>query len=181
MKHKIGKYLEEKGFQVEISEFQIITSHQFDDFELRIAGELTPDFPRSMPKLYLLDRTKYGLLAHVGWEANDNNGENLNKGIICEGVSINRHIDYSQPWAVYLLALQNALKTIKALLSDKKRNETEILEEFSAHWRFSVNDPNRDKVISFLEPAKAISDITPIVTSDSAYSKTTCFVQTTNS
>jgi hypothetical protein len=170
---KIKKFLEEKEHHVEVSDSRIITKHQFADFEIRISGDLTyNNFPFSLPRLYLLDRNKYGSLAHVGWNINDGKDE----GPICEGVTENCHIDFNQPGEIYLRSLNKAVETIKSLLSDKEKNEKEILEEFSGHWRFSVKKSSKNKVISFIEPSDSLLEITPIITNDATYKNSTVFI-----
>lgn len=173
MNEKIKKFLEEKGCHVEDSDSRIITKHQFADFIIRISGDLTYDnFPYSLPKLFLLDRKKYGSLAHVGW--NNNDGED-DEGPICEGVTENCHIDYNQPEQIYYLSLSKAVETIKSLLSDKERNEREILQEFSGHWKFSVKNKIKNRVLSFIEPSGSLLEITPNITHDHIYKNLTVF------
>ncbi|KPA11152.1 uba/thif-type NAD/fad binding protein [Candidatus Magnetomorum sp. HK-1] len=130
----IKTFLESKGFIVEISNDRIITTHKIGNKDIKLAGELSnTSFPYSLPRIYLLDRNSYGSVAHVGW--NDSN-----EGLICEGVSINRHIDYSNPEIVYLEALNNAVATLENVLKGNNKNKYEIISEFSAHWRFLVKD-----------------------------------------
>ena len=104
---------------------------------------------------------KFGSIAHVGWD------HTTDKGIICEGIKANRHLDYSKPKLIYLKALQNAVKTIISGLSDKNKNRKEIIEEFTAHWKFSVN---QDKsILSFVEPQKDISELQLYTKNDSPW------------
>lgn len=171
---RIKKYLEENGCYVEKSDSRIITKHQFDKIVIRIAGNITcNDFLFSLPKLFLLDRGKYGSLAHVGWNIDEGKED---EGEICGGVTENLHIDYEQPGEVYLKALNKSVETIKSLLSDKNKNEKEILEEFSGHWRFSVKDSTKNKVLSFIEPSDSLLEITPIITHDPIYNGINVFI-----
>jgi len=133
---------------------QIVTTHTLPDFAFSIEGQLNNSFPHELPRFFLLKRNEFGHLAHVGWN------EKTDKGIICEGVSINRHLDYSKPEMVYLKALQSAVKTVLSGLSDKSKNRAEIIEEFTAHWRFSSQEEK--SVLSFVEPQSKIVELQSI-------------------
>lgn len=139
------------GYEAEFVENKIITTHALQEVTFKIEGQLNNSFPYKLPCFSLLGRKEFKHLAHVGW-----NNE-TDKGIICEGVSINRHVDYSRPEIVYLKALQSAEKTIFSGLSDKLKNETEIIEEFTAHWRFFSEEEKR--VLSFVEPQNSIVEL----------------------
>ncbi|KAA3597436.1 MAG: ThiF family adenylyltransferase [Calditrichaeota bacterium] len=173
MLEKIKTFLEKNGHSAEIIDSRIITTHKFNEFVIRIAGKffLEGKLWFSLPELYLLERGKYGSLAHVSWDEKD-------EGLICGGVSENRHIDYEQLDEVYLLALNKAIETIKSLLIDKDKNEKEILEEFSAHWNFSVSSKTKNKVISFLEPSNEILELTSYVSNDDKFKDSVIFYRT---
>ena len=178
MKDRIKKYLEYKGYHVDVCDTQIITIHQILSREVKIAGELPEEFPFCLPRLYLLERNKYGSLAHIGWNLkNDLHGD---KGLICEGVLINRHIDYSQPEVVYLKALENAVSTIASLIEDYEKNKIEIIKEFAAHWRFSVKDLQNHKVTCFLEPSSSVFEVIPRVSHDPLIKGNTFFIKEKN-
>ncbi|MCB1194440.1 MAG: hypothetical protein H7A23_09295 [Leptospiraceae bacterium] len=173
MQEKIKKFLEEKGYNVKLVNSRIVTEHHFENFKIQISGELDcNNFPFSLPKLFLLDRRKYGLLAHVGWDIDKKQSD---EGLICEGVSENRHVDYDKPEEVYLLSLNKAVQTIKELLLNKEKNNEEVVKEFSAHWRFLIKDENH-RVINFLEPSEHIFEIKPVVSVDLIYNNVTFFV-----
>lgn len=150
----IVDHLKKHGYEVSCDKNHIVTTHTFKDMGFGIEGKLDNSFPYELPRFWLLERSKFKHLAHVGW---DNKAD---KGIICEGVSINRHLDYSKPETVYLKALQSAEKTIVSGLSDKTKNEAEIIEEFTAHWRFSSHEEK--SVLSFVEPQSMIVELQSI-------------------
>lgn len=166
MIERIISYLQDNNFIVEKNDGKIITTHFFKEIEFKISGKLGANFPFQLPKLYLLEREKYGKLAHITW----NNINNT--GLICEGVSINRNIDYSQPELIYEKSLQNAIKIIEDCLSDFAENEKEIMKEFNAHWRCSVSNTNNKPVINFVEPSETIKSIKIFKTSDNKI----CFI-----
>jgi hypothetical protein len=148
----IVSYLQTCGFDATIEDDEnIITKHQLDGKHFTIVGKLTK---RSIPIFFLRERSKYGSLAHVGWDKFSPNDD----GLICEGVNINRHVDYSEPHIVYVKALNKAIDIIIKDLSDSSYNYQEIINEFTAHWRFASNNENQ-KVISFIEPGENIEDI----------------------
>jgi hypothetical protein len=150
----IVEYLRENGFDASIEKNHIITRHYYKDFEFTILGWYEPVLKRSLPVFFLQERSKYGSLAHIGWEKDVNN----DNGMICDGVDINRHIDYANPHIVYTEALKNAVNTIIEDLTDNENNVQEILSEFSAHWRHSTLD-KKHKVISFIEPGSFVKEI----------------------
>ncbi|HHU16969.1 MAG TPA: hypothetical protein GXZ70_01910 [Clostridiales bacterium] len=150
----IVDHIKKHGYEVTCDKNHIVTTHAFKDMVFEIEGKLDNSFPYELPRFWLLERSKFKHLAHVGWD------NETNKGIICEGVSINRHLDYSKPEIVYLKALQSAEKTIVSGLLDKSKNEAEIIEEFTAHWRFSSHEVK--SVLSFVEPQSMIVELQSI-------------------
>jgi molybdopterin/thiamine biosynthesis adenylyltransferase len=161
MIESIIEHLRFNGFKVSIENDRIVTIHHYNEIEFLIAGDVTPMFKRCLPVFYLQERRKYGSLAHVGWE-NDNDD-----GLICEGVNINRHIDYANPHLVYMKALEKAVDIIIYDFSDSEGNKQEIIKEFTAHWRHSASN-NKQKVISFIEPGKSIEEIVAYIPASSS-------------
>ncbi|MDR1897417.1 MAG: hypothetical protein LBR10_11570, partial [Prevotellaceae bacterium] len=148
----IVSYLRICGFDVTIGDNDgIVTKHQLEDKHFTIIGKL---IKRNIPIFFLRERSKYGSLAHVGWNKSSPNDD----GLICEGIDINRHVDYSEPHIVYVEALNKAINIIIKDLSDNSYNYQEIINEFTAHWGFASNNENQ-KVISFIELNKDIEDI----------------------
>ncbi|MBI9055969.1 MAG: ThiF family adenylyltransferase [Bacteroidales bacterium] len=150
----IVDFLKKHEYEVTYDENHIVTTHAFKDMIFKIEGMVVNSFPYELPRFWLLERSKFKHLAHVGWD------NETDKGIICEGVSINRHLDYTNPEIVYLKALESAEKTIFSGLSNKIINEAEIIEEFTAHWRFSSHEGK--SVLSFVEPQSMIIELQSI-------------------
>jgi molybdopterin/thiamine biosynthesis adenylyltransferase len=154
MIESIVEHLRINGFEASIEKDRIITRHCYNGTEFSIAG-VYPEKSRYLPIFFLRERRKYGSLAHVGWKTKVSNNDD---GLICEGVNINRHIDYANPHLVYMKALEKAIETIINDFSDSEGNRQEIINEFTAHWRFATFD-DEHKVISFIEPGKSIEEI----------------------
>ena len=154
MTEEIVKHLCSNGFDASIEKDRILTRHNCDKNYFEIIGGFESESPRGLPIFYLRERKKYGSLAHIGW----NNTDNKDEGMICEGVVINRHIDYENPHIVYIGALKKAVKTIEDDLTNSEYNEQEIINEFTAHWRHSVLN-ERNTAISFVEPGNDIKEI----------------------
>jgi len=152
MIENIVEYLSFNGFNVSVENGRVVTIHSHAEKEFKITGEIDSMLERKLPIFYLQDRSKFGSLAHVGWD-NDND-----EGRICEGTDINRHIDFSNPPMVYRKALEYAEKIIINDLSDSENNRQEIIKEFTAHWRHAAKDDNF-KVISFIEPGTLVEEI----------------------
>jgi len=149
----IVDYLCKEGILASIEKDKILTQHNYKDVNFTIIGLFKPIL-RRLPMFFLQERSKYGLLAHVGWDNANSNDD----GMICEGVDINRHIDYANPHIVYLESLKNAVNTIIKDLADSESNKREILSEFAAHWRQLVLD-EKNKIISFIEPGTSVKEI----------------------
>jgi molybdopterin/thiamine biosynthesis adenylyltransferase len=150
----IVEHLRLCGFNASIENNRIVTIHSCNDNEFTVVGEIAPMSDRQLPLLFLRDRSKYGSLAHIGWDNMNINDE----GLICEGIAVNRHIDYANPHIVYKKALEQAVKIIIHDLSDTENNKQEILKEFTAHWRHATLS-EKYKVISFIEPGTLIEEI----------------------
>lgn len=145
----IVEHLRKHGYEADCSSNTILTNHCVNGKCYQIEGTFENNFPFELPKLYLLDRRSFGSIAHVGWD------NKYNKGIICEGVSVNRHIDFSRPEIVYLKALEKAVATVNTGLESEESNANEIEKEFTAHWKFATENDNTS-IISFVEPSDKI-------------------------
>jgi hypothetical protein len=166
----IVSYLRICGFDVTIGDDDsIVTKHQLADKHFTIVGKL---IKRNVPIFFLRERSKYGSLAHIGWNKSSPNDD----GLICEGIDINRHVDYSEPHIVYVEALNKAINIIIKGLSDNSYNYQEIINEFTAHWRFASNNENQ-KVISFIELNEDIEDIEIFVPITPSHKNTSFFVK----
>jgi hypothetical protein len=151
---EITQYLNLNGFDAEVQGKRILINHLCDERRIVIAGEISSLFPRILPDFYLCERKKYGSLAHVGWDTTTDDDE----GLICEGIHINRNIDYSSRNEVFIESLKRALDTVIKSLSDDEYNRREIINEFTAHWRHSCLN-NNNKILSFIEPKSMVEEI----------------------
>lgn len=149
MKEIIENYLVAKGYKIELNSKGILTVHNYQEKEYKIMGELGNNFPFCLPNLILLDRNKFKRLAHVTWD------KKKNEGLICTGVSESRSINFASPELVYEQCLLNGIETLEKALSSSEVNETEIMEEFNAHWRDIV----KKSVLSFVEPTDKIKSV----------------------
>lgn len=154
---KIVEHLIEKGYVVEEGSNKIITTHSVKGKQFKVQGELGNDFPFNLPSLFLLERNKFDILAHVTW----NFSENI--GIICTGVSVSRNIDYANPEFIYEKCLKDAVETLKISIGNSIVNNKEIIEEFNAHWRSCVNDQHA--IINFVEPKDKIMEVKVAISS----------------
>ena len=107
----------------------ITTKHAVAGSELIIKGELGKSFPFDAPEFYLLDRNKYGLLAHVGWPS-----EGLNEGLICDGSTDALALNAEDPSLVYSSLLMGSVTTVARVLSEDVFNLKECLLYFVGHW-----------------------------------------------
>lgn len=162
--------LKNNGYEVKASENRIITNHIFNDTKYQISGDISRNFPYTLPNLYLLERSKYGSLAHVGWFPSDKYDD---EGLICGGVKENRHIDYNDLENVYLLALKKAEDTLNEMFANPQLNNKEVIKEFSAHWDYSFIDDR--KVINFVNYSDDIIEITPFKSNDAILNKINYF------
>lgn len=154
---KIIEHLIEKGYVVEEGYNKIITTHSVKGKQFKVQGELGNDFPFNLPSLFLLERNKFDILAHVTWNFNEN------IGIICTGVSVSRNIDYANPEFIYEKCLKDAVETLKISIGNSIVNNKEIIEEFNAHWRSCVNDQHA--IINFVEPKDKIMEVKVAISS----------------
>ncbi len=166
MIQEIVTFLKENGYDAASSDNEITTKHIIEDQKISIIGILPSNFPYTLPKLFLSNRSSYKSLAHVGWE------ENKDIGIICEGVTINRNIDYSNPGSIYLKALNDAINIIINNISNTEYKKDEIIAEFTAHWRFYSK--TEDKIINFVEQSNDISQLEISMNRDSLFKAYIC-------
>ncbi len=156
MKERIESYLEREGLIVIGSngKHQIVTRHLIGEITFDILGIIdnTTRFPLGLPRFLLLNRSKFGHLAHVSWNTNDD----PDTGIICTGVTDSQFIAYEVPELVFASSLKDAVNTVSRGLLEPEYNKQEIIEEFSANWGYYVQNYNSENkcVLSFAEPNK---------------------------
>ena len=147
----IAKYVISLGFDlVEKTDVSITVAVRICDFSVRLRGKLDGSFPMSVPPFFLLDRTKYGRLAHVGWRREfDDAADDI--GVVCNGVSISRSVNFESPEQVFEYGLQAAIGLLTECLSSTKSNDRQVLEEFAGHWLFSCGE-RKGSDIAMIEP-----------------------------
>lgn len=130
---------------------EIITEHRLGHFDVKIRAELPDDFPCSLPSFHLVDRDKYGALAHVAWR-DDGYAD------ICYGIKESFSADFHHPENVFLAALDKALAILDKSLNDPAYNEAELISEFTGVWRFHAK--SAQKLICIVEPKKELTELT---------------------
>jgi hypothetical protein len=98
--------LNERGIinSVNIEENEIFTKHQLGEYTVEIRAVLSGDFPCSLPTFNLVDRLKYGSLAHVAW------GDN-GYADICYGKE-SFSADIHNPEIVFLASLEKVIEIL---------------------------------------------------------------------
>lgn len=128
----IRQYLERLGIEVvSADESSIRTRHKIGEISYEIQGFINNGFPYMSPEFYLIDRSSYGLIAHVGWPR----GNDL--GLICSGASDVVSLNYHMPEKIYEATLNKARETIEPVLEDASENQKQCLEEFYGHWKWA--------------------------------------------
>lgn len=113
-------------------------------FDVQVRIVLADDFPWALPKFHLLERCKYGSLAHVSWGG-------AGSAEICFGAPSAFHLDYENPDRVVLASLDKALGVLSKALSDQDYNESELKREFVPIWRLSIK-PGAPHIMCLDEP-----------------------------
>lgn len=126
-------------------ESELITYHKLGSFDVAIRAEIPTTFPCDLPCFHLIDRMKYGALAHVAWSDGD-------YADICYGRNNNLSVDFHDPGKVFVTALGRALDILEKSLNDKEYNERELLREFAGVWRFHVKSAN--SLVCITEPSE---------------------------
>ena len=161
MVNRVKDFLESNGLLVEETGANyLITKHPIcTDFVL-ICGYISDSLPRELPSFYLCDRSSFGLLAHVGWP-NDKD-----QGLVCSGADDVLSVNYHVPEKAYYEALTWTLnEVILPVLSDEKRNQNECLLEFAGHWNWAVKKEEKEKLLVVATPISFVEDLyirTPI-------------------
>ena len=124
---------------------------QVADKSIYIRVELPKDFPAALPKFYLLEREKYGALAHVGW------GKNADAEI-CFGSPEAFNVDYNNPDLIIRSSIERCLGILTRVLTDEEYNQNELKREFVSIWAQS-HDRNSPRLLCIAEPAKEFESL----------------------
>ncbi len=149
----VVSYITSQGIIVISSDSkQIITAHTLGRYNMNIRAEIPDNFPCSLPNFNLVERMKYGLLAHVAWSHSSDYAD------ICYGDKPGYSIDYHVPEIVFLSALNKALEILDQSLNDPEYNQSECMREFGGIWKFHC-DPDQS-IICIAESSNEISELT---------------------
>ncbi len=129
---------------------EIFTTHQLGVYEVEIRAQIPNDFPVSLPHFHLVDRLKYGDLAHVAWGPDG-------YADICFGEKESFSADFHSPGIVFISSLKKVLAILDKSLNDASYNETELMREFSGVWRFHTNC--KKSLICIVEPTNDITEL----------------------
>lgn len=141
MLEEILDFLNSKCINVISSnEYEIITSHNIDGKVVEIQGVYNKLKENKLPNYYLCNRDSYGLLAHIGW----NREEDI--GLCCSGSDDVLSINYNEPGKVYYEGLEKALELLKPILNNSLENKKQIMDEYLGHLDW-VMDKTQSKII----------------------------------
>lgn len=128
MLEDILKYLHDKDIDVISSnDKEIITKHIIGAHTVQIKGLWTLLEKHQLPRYFLCDREQYGLLAHIGWDSNDN------IGLCCSGSDDVLSLNYKEPFKIYYEALLRNLNMLIPVLHDQDENNKQIMSEYLGH------------------------------------------------
>lgn len=156
MADKLGEicdYLKIKGVECRSvnDKKQIFTTHLLGAHKVEIRAEIPDDFPCSLPSFHLVDRLKYGSLAHVAWSEDE-------YADICYGTKDTFSTDYHKPSLVFWVSLNKATAILDQSLNDKNYNRTELINEFAGVWRFH-SKLKKGRVVCLAEPAEHVVEL----------------------
>ncbi|WP_419779541.1 HesA/MoeB/ThiF family protein [Maridesulfovibrio sp.] len=107
----------------------ILVKTTFSEFCVVIKVKLPEEGRLELPSFFLLDRHKYGALAHIGlYEGGD--------GPICIGEDEAFSYDFGNFNLVLEKSLSKALRVVRNALTDEEYNQSELKREFAGVWRF---------------------------------------------
>ena len=149
---EVAEHLREQGYNlVEVTDEHLRVRYDFNGRIVHLLGKFTPRFPFEPPEIYVVDRLKYGHLAHVGWRKNPTPPDE-DLGLVCKGVSIARSVNFESPELVFEYGLEAACDLLATLFESDEYNLSEVLGEFSGHWRFHCEKPT-GRHVALIEPS----------------------------
>jgi len=151
----IIQHLKSMGIDVVSSSDEFITTkHKISGRCIKVCGYLNSGFPHALPIFFLCERAGYGLLAHVGWP-----GEK-DQGLICRGADDTLSLNYHCPEKLYYESLVKSLKPLEPVLADEGLNVKECLQEFVGHWGWAVAGKKEDRLLVVATPHTLVEDLT---------------------
>lgn len=151
---EICDHLKSRGIECRhaVASQYIFTTHQLGEFKVEVRAEFPDDFPCSLPSFHLVDRLKYGALAHVAWSEGD-------YADICYGTKDTFSTDFHDPNLVAWAALKKAVSILEKSLKDEAYNREELIREFAGVWRFHCKSKKK-RIVCLAEPTDNICELT---------------------
>ena len=103
--------------QVEINKGEIELSVDVLKETFTLTFSVNKPFPQKLPKIYIKDAGKHGLIPHVCWE-----------GEICYNDGIGITIDVSDPCSVAVYSVEKAIEVLE------KKDTDDFYDEFEGYW-----------------------------------------------
>ena len=128
-----------------------ITQHQLGKHTVEIRTKLPKEFPHKLPQYHLVDRERYGALAHVSWSV-DSDAE------ICFGSSEAFHLNVDEPEKIVIHGLEKVLNELSKVLNDPSYNDSELKREFVAIWKRHVSQKDLS-ILCLAEPSSEILEL----------------------
>jgi len=174
MLDRIHKFLKNNGVENTLVEDHLVIDLMIGEQPVRLSATLGKDFPRSLPTFHLLERSQYGALAHVGWNPNPQSPE-FDKGLVCEGVSVSRSIDFDSPEQVFCKAMEQVRTLLAGSLLRDEKNRHDIQMEFAGHWAFAGSQSS-SRVMSFIEPGDSLREIQSLTCTEGVHRSRTILI-----
>lgn len=150
---RILKYLIEQKVEIISSNSEeIITLHNIQGKDVQIKGKYKKLENNKLPIYYLCDRESYGLLAHIGWNKEEDTG------LCCSGSDDVLSLNYHEPQMIYYEGLLKVLDLINPTINNPDENNEQVMSEYVGHlhWVEKIGLP-----IIFIGEYKP--DITPLI------------------
>lgn len=141
MLEEILDFLSSKDIIVVTSnEREIVTTHNISGKIVEIKGSYRNLQENKLPNYYLCNRDIYGLLAHIGWDSQED------IGLCCSGSDDVLSINYNEPGKVYYEGLNKALDLLSPTINNSAENNKQIMDEYLGHLNW-VMDKTQSEII----------------------------------
>lgn len=130
---------------------ECVVDQRLGDYDVKVKVVLPDGFPATLPKFHLLERFKYGPLAHVSW------GEN-GKAEICFGAPSAFNVDFDYPERVVEVSLSRAFEILSKVLNDDSYNEAELKREFVGVWNNCIQT-GANSLMCMAEPIGGLEEL----------------------
>ncbi len=141
MLEEILDFLSSKDITIVSSnEREVVTSHNISGKIVEIKGSYLNLHENKLPNYYLCNRDIYGLLAHIGWDSQED------IGLCCSGSDDVLSINYKEPGKVYYEGLDKALDLLRPTINNSGENNKQIMDEYLGHLNW-VMDKTQSEII----------------------------------